>query len=186
VDDWTGQPAIIVGSGPSAATLPLAQARGSARFIAVNESWKLAPWADILFATDGKWWTDNKGVPDFAGVKMTSSPYAREKFGIKLFASHGSTSGWRAINLAEMLHANPIVLVGFEHHARNGAHWHEPHTERNPGKPEMNMWLIEAQRLGPKFAERGTRVINCTPGSALKCFPIIPFAEWMNGGHGAH
>lgn len=183
--DWGGQTAIVVGSGPSAATTPLELARGRARVIAVNESWRLVPWADVLYATDGIWWTERKGVPEFKGQRVTASPYAVKQFGIELFAPAGATSGLRAIYLAEKNKANPILLVGFEMHTGNGVHWHEPHGGRlrNPGKPEMNVWRMDMDLAARKLAARGTKVINCTPSSALKCFLSAPFVEAINGCH---
>lgn len=187
VADWQGQTAIIVGSGPSAATTPLELARGRARFIAVNDSWRLVPWADMLYASDGIWWIDHNGVPEFKGRRLTSSPHAMRTFGIELFTSVGSTSGQRAISLAEKMKANPILLVGFEMHTGNGVHWHEPHQGRlrNPGKGEMLVWRMDMERVARRFAERGTRILNCTPASALKCFRYLPFLEAINGGYDA-
>lgn len=168
--------------------MPLELARGQAKVIAINESWRLVPWADVLYATDGVWWTDNHGVPEFEGKRMTSSPHAWAQFrkdGMDLFMAAGATSGTRAIYLAERLGANPVLLVGFEMHCDNGIHWHPPHNGRlrNPGENEMAVWREDIERLAPIFAGRGMRIINCTPTSALKCFPYVPLAEALNGGH---
>jgi hypothetical protein len=183
VVDWQNQTAIIVGSGPSAATTPLELARGRARVIAINDSWYLAPWADVLYATDALWWVHHKGVPEFEGQRVTSSPYAVKKFGIEMFTTVGASSGQRAIHLAESKGANPILLVGFEMHVSDGVHWHEPHGGRlrTPAKAEMLVWRMDMERVARRFAERGTCILNCTPGSALKCFPYVPFMEALNG-----
>ncbi len=177
----------MVGSGPSAAQTPLELARGRARVVAVNESWRLAPWADVLFAMDGVWWVDNGGVPQFAGRRVTASPHATEMFGLDCFSSNGATSGLRAIYLAERLGAKPILLVGFEMHSGNGVHWHPPHSTRvglrNPGENEMKIWRDDVERVADKFAARGTVILNCTPGSALTCFPHVPFEQALDGCH---
>lgn len=181
---WKGQTAIVIGAGPSAAKTPLELARGKARVVAVNESWRLAPWADVLFAIDAVWWVQHKGVPQFAGRRVTSSPFAMKTFGLDCFVSIGATSGLRAIYLAEKLQANPILLVGFEMHPNNGVHWHPPHHElRNPGKDEMKIWREDIERVAGMFAARGTKIVNCTPESALTCFPHVPFEQALDGSH---
>jgi len=190
VVSWKDQPAVVVGAGPSAARTPLELARGKARVVAVNESWRLAPWADVLFAMDGIWWVDNKGVPQFPGRRVTSSPHAMKTFGLDCFICIGSTSGLRSIYLAEKFGASLILLVGFDMHDNGGTHWHPPHNTRvglrNPGENEMRQWREDVERVADKFAERGTKVINCTPGSALTCFPYVPFERALDGDDHPH
>lgn len=186
VDDWRGQIAIIVGSGPSAFSAPLELFRDRAKFIVVNESWRLAPWADALMACDEAWWDENKGLPEFKGRRFTPSPRTMKKYGIDLFCSTGTNSGLRAMYLAERLGANPICLVGFEMHVRKGVHWHEPHKRlRNPGKAEMKMWLKDTEWAIEHLKRKGIRVINCTPGSALAKCPFIPLVQVMADAHAA-
>jgi hypothetical protein len=61
--DWHGETAVIVASGPSAAGVNLECAKGKAKFIAINDSWRLVPWADALYAHDHAWWEVWNGVP---------------------------------------------------------------------------------------------------------------------------
>jgi hypothetical protein len=178
VADWNGHIAVVVGSGPSAITEPLHLFRYRAKFIVVNDSWKLAPWADVLFACDEAWWDQNNGCPEFAGRRFTASPRTMTKYNIDLFASTGTNSGLRAIFLAERLGANPICLVGFEHHCKNGAHWHRPYEKlRNPGTNQMKTWLQETESAAARFQEKGIRVVNCTRGSALTKYPYAPLEQ---------
>lgn len=186
--DWTGETVLIVASGPSAGKAPLELARGRAKVIAVNSSWRLVPWADILFACDSAWWFQYGGCPEFKGRKITSSPVAMQRFKIDMFAAVGNNSGKRAIDLAEKLGSRRVLLIGFEMHTGDGIHWHDRHPGRlhTPGTGEMAMWRGEMEKVGPKYATRGVTVINCTPGSALKCFPYLPFEEALNNGHDDH
>ncbi len=186
--DWQGEIAVIVASGPSAVLAPLEGIRGRAKVIAVNESWKLVPWADILFGCDSAWWLHNRGVPEFKGQRLTASPMAAKKFGIDLFFSIGNNSGMRSIYLAERMGAETILLVGFDMHAAKGIHWHPPYSKalRNPGKAEIAIWCKEMERVGKIFARKPIRIINCTPGSALKCFPFMPLLEAMDAYQSPH
>lgn len=179
---WHGQAAVVVGSGPSAATAAIELLRDRVRFVVVNDSWKLAPWADALFATDEAWWDENAGLPEFAGLRFTASPRCMKRYGIDLFCSTGTNSGLRAIYLAEKLGGNPIYLVGFEMHPKNGVHWHRPYERlRNPGQAEMKRWAIETDWAYDRLWKLGVRVFNCTPGSALKRYPHVSLEKVIDG-----
>lgn len=180
LNSWCGETAVIVASGPSAATTHVELAKGQAKVIAVNSSWQLVPWADALYSCDAAWWFHHHGVLEFAGQKFTSSPTAAQAFGIHLFSTAGSNSGLRAIRLAEKLGAVRVLLVGFDMHCGGGVHWHEPHTGkmRNPGVNNMAIWRTEMERQRRTLKPR---IINCTPGSALTCFDFLEFAQAING-----
>jgi hypothetical protein len=183
---WAGHIAVIVGSGPSAITAPLELLRHRAKIVVVNESWKLAPWADALFACDEAWWDANDGLPEFSGRRFTASPRCKKQYGIELFCSTGTNSGLRAIYLAENLGANPIYLIGFEMHPKNGVHWHKPYERlRNPGQAEMRRWMIETEWAYDRFRNKGVRVFNCTPGSALKKYPHVTLEQVIIDGVGS-
>lgn len=180
LNSWCGETAVVVGSGPSAATTDIELAMGRAKVIAVNSSWRLAPWADALYSCDAAWWFHHHGVPEFTGQKFTSSAVAATAFGIELFTTAGSNSGLRAIRLAEKLGARRVLLVGFDMHIGGGVHWHEPHTGklRNPGVNNMAIWRAEMERQRRSLK---AEIVNCTPGSALSCFPILNLAEALRG-----
>lgn len=176
--EWKGHIAIVVASGPTASAEPLEPYRNRGKFIVVNDSWKLAPWADVLFACDELWWKANDGCPQFKGRRVTASPNTMKRYGIDLFCSTGTNSGLRAIYLAERLGANPICMVGFDMHPKNGVHWHKPHAQlRNPGANEMLVWRNETEWAAEQFKAKGVQVINCTPGSALTKYPYISLAK---------
>ena len=49
---WAGDTCCILATGPSLTPAQAEYAKGKARVIAVNDAWRLAPWADILYACD--------------------------------------------------------------------------------------------------------------------------------------
>ena len=69
--DWSGETVVIIAGGQSASAVDLEPARSKAKIIVINESWRLCPWADLLYACDGEWWKYHKGVPDFTGLKLS-------------------------------------------------------------------------------------------------------------------
>jgi hypothetical protein len=177
--NWNDRDVVVVASGPSAAATDFGFVRGRAQVLAVSLSWRLVPWADALFSSDQFWWVANNGCPDFAGRKFTSSPYAAKRYGLDVVWTTGNNSGLRAIHLAKVLGARRVLLIGFDMHARDGLHWHEPHPKGlfNPSKAGMRLWCDEVHAA----AKRLSGVINCTPGSALQCFPTMSLEEAFNG-----
>lgn len=199
--DWSGETALIVGTGPSAAALPLHLAANKARCIAVKSAWKFADWADVLYGIDVDWWLTNRGVPQFKGLKVTPSPTAARLFGLRQVKTvlgarivlekgklgcglrhGGGHSGWQAINLAVQFGARRIILVGFE---MRGPRFnsHEAGVARlDPDRTER--WRREMDEAAGEFAAIGCEVINATPDSALTAYPCQPFNEvfrWRSG-----
>lgn len=185
--DWSGLTAVVVASGPSAKEAPLHRLRGVARFLAVNESWRLCPWADALYACDGAWWRRNGGVPEFAGLKFTYEVAAARQFGLERVAidrsnhailaggdavGDGGNSGFQALNLAINWGAKRILLVGFDMSLAAGEHWHGRHAAglNNPRQHNIKRWL-SADWSAPE----GVEVVNCNPESALGAYPKMSF-----------
>jgi hypothetical protein len=65
-----GGTVVCIGGGPSLTRDDVDYCRGKAFVIAINDAYKLAPWADALYACDGLWWRWHKGVPSFDGPKF--------------------------------------------------------------------------------------------------------------------
>lgn len=162
----------------------------------------VAPCADILYAADAKWWNVNaRDAQAFAGVKATIRPNGLSNFtpaidGVRVlgwggprgfddrvdFLRSGFNSGYQAMHLAAHLGVKRVLLLGFDMHAHRGEHWHGDHSWR-PGFASPYPLFIESFAFGaPEFARRGVDVINCTPGSALDCFPMATVEEGLSDG----
>lgn len=186
--DWSGETVVIVASGPSAKDAPLEVAKGRAKFVAINESWRLCPWADLLYACDGAWWRSNNGLPEFAGLKVTQEQRAADDFGLlKVKVAHGcdvmlfnefgtlgsgSNSGFQALNLVAQLGAKRVLLVGYDMSLSAGIHWHGRHGAglNNPTDNLVRRWT-GARWLVP------IDVVNCCLSSGLDAFPKMMFEE---------
>lgn len=202
---WHGQAAIIAATGPSltadvAEACRAAQARGTHRVVAVNDAYKLLPFADVLYACDAAWWDVHKGCPEFAGEKWSthgsenhndkSDAAAKWKLSIvagtsgRAFSTnpsqvvYGMNSGFQAINLALLFGANPLVLVGFNLGVPIGRPRH--FFGRHP-RPLQNSVayssFIPCFEAAAKALPAGVRIINATPDSALRCFPMRELGE---------
>lgn len=191
--DWTGKTCVIVASGPSAADQPLHKARDRAQFIAVNNSWRLCPWAGILYAADVGWWSAHDGATEFRGLRVTGEPKAAAEFDlyhircdrVDVLLTHGDRIGWGgnsgfgAINLAAICGVSKIVLVGFDMHLENGSHWHGDHGAglNNPNAGKVNRWRRAIDDAAGTLKAIGVEVINSSPSSSLKAYPKAPFLD---------
>lgn len=154
--------------------------------IAINASFRLAPWAWMLYAADSEWWAHeaNRDAHAFAGLKVTCRvPVA----GVHMLRDSGSTgfdpdpafvrtgnnSGHQAVHIAAHAGAARILLAGFDmRKAGDGDHWHGAHPQglRETTAETYARWVERFEPMARALADRGVDVVNCTPGSALRCF----------------
>ena len=194
--DWNTQTCVIVASGPSAGNVALDRAIGLARFVAINNSWRLAPWADFLFAADYRWWYAAQGCPQFRGAKVTTDRHAGEtrewnlhRLGMRLaddrllmddigVVGWGGCSGFQAVNMVAQFGCKRILLVGFDATVKNGLHWHGSYPGAdNPTKDKTLRWQRCLDNAASMLASLDVEVVNCSMQSALKKYPKIPFEE---------
>ena len=66
---------VCLASGPSLVQEDVDYVRGKAVVIAVNDTIKLAPWADVVYSSDQIWWGRNyKAVRSLEGLKVRVNP----------------------------------------------------------------------------------------------------------------
>lgn len=200
---WDGTECFILGGGPSLNAVDVEQLRGR-HVIAVNNAFKIAMWADAMFYGDLKWPTFGRPVPhgqlllQFAGLKVTSVEKHEGKPGIKAVRRFGKSygisrnpgyltwnksSGASAINLAVLLGAGRIVLLGYDMHKIGGeCNWHQEHpNHNNPKKNPYEGFLEPFPAIARDLKAMGVECVNATPGSALTEFPIITPEEAIAG-----
>lgn len=189
--DWRGQIAILVASGPSAKRADLSIVRGRAKVIAINNSWALAPWADVLYACDSSWWRANKGaVSGFRGLKISQDAKAQKRFPeIRLIATNrnvhditvdtpglvgwGGNGGFQALNLAVQFGVRKIILVGYDMTLDHGMHWHGEHPKglNNPRQHNVVRWRELMDGAAGTLKSLGVEVVNTSERSALRAYP---------------
>lgn len=212
--EWEGEICAVLGGGPSLTPAAAESVRGRCRVIAVNSSGidtvdasgrrhaAVAPWADILYAADQKWWAENRAAAEvFAGVKATIArngypDFTPEILGVRVlgwggpsgfddrvdFLRTGWNSGYQAMHLAAHLGVRRVLLLGFDMHAKHGEHWHGDHHWRPGYESRYPLFIQSFEDGAPHFAERGVEILNCTPGSALTCFPMASVEEGLSDG----
>lgn len=166
--------------------------RGRARVIAINDAHRLAPFADVLYACDGRWWNHYKGVPEFAGLKYGLTVKAGHWPGVQRLRNTGRTglerdpsgvrtgmnSGSQAINLAIHFGARRILLLGYDmKRGTAGGHWFGEHPiPLRSGSPYGDFRACFQLMVEP-LRELGVQVLNCSRDTALRAFPRVPLAE---------
>jgi hypothetical protein len=143
----------------------------------------MAPWADVLYACDAKFWNWPVGQRvrrTCQGLKYALDPRARQWPGVTVLRNTGDSgleldptglrtgrnSGYQAINLAVHLGARRVILLGYD---MKGGHWHKPHPDAS--RPPFAICLKHFATLPAPLKAAGVEVINCTPGTALTAFP---------------
>lgn len=199
---WHGEIVAIIASGESAKSGDVDLLRGRCRCVVINNSFEIAPWADLLYAADGKWWLEYREAGSFQGIKVTASTAAdvakvlglnvidfvdapgHEEESVMSFVrpgmiARGGNSGFQAVNLTAQTGAKRQVWIGFDF---CGDHWHGEHRGnlRNPRSSALSRWArtLDAQAAILKAA--GIEVLNCSAKSVLKAYPKVTLADAIN------
>ena len=185
--------AVIVASGPSAADARphlLTAATLGWPIIVINESWRLAPYADLLYACDYAWWRDRAPPRTaFAGRRLAGEALAGELLGIPTvqvmadchqvltqipgIIGAGGNSGFQAVQIAVQAGARQIILVGFDYQAE---HWHGPHGPglNNPSGDQLTLWAGRLDAAAPRLAALGVQITDTSLTGALTAYPKLP------------
>jgi hypothetical protein len=152
--------------------------------VAVNTTFRLAPWADALFAMDRKWWDAYAAEvrEHFRGECFTSSAECRCHGLRKLprFRPYGN-SGAGAIALAAKLGAARAILLGYDMQKTGGhTHWHGSHPKGLGDAGSLPKWPAQFAALaGDLRRTRGMEVVNASRATALQSFPRASLEELL-------
>jgi len=175
---FSGKTVFCIGSGPSLTEGDcLLIEQYGAPTIAINSSWKLARFADVIYAGDSRWWSVNRAEIDIDAQLWTCDRSAHDNFGINLHRVTGTdwNSGLRAIQFAEAEGAERIVLIGYDCSIKKGTHWHGDHLKTsNPSADRCKQWSKQFDRLA---LESTSEIINCSRETALTAFPRAALEE---------
>lgn len=162
----------VLATGPSMSQ-GLADSLRHENCIAVNNAYQLAPWAIGLCANDSAWWRAHPDAKEFAGRKFSTNRIEGvERIDKDPLASPQSSSGCLAVLIAQRIFdAKVIELHGFDN---RGSHYFGPHPEplRNTSETRFSEFQNQLDAIGRHLSKLGVRVVNKTPGSALRCFPF--------------
>lgn len=185
---YAGATVVIAASGPSQNADDLDYVRGRALLWVINTTWRLAPWADVLYFCDAAWFQAyGPEESEFSGLKILgkandnvpsdfcANVVATDRMiwsGVQIGGLHNS--GSQCINLLTLWGAARLILTGFDFSLAGGVHWHGPHGRRpNPQQGNVDNWAAFLTRAAPEIKQRGTEVLNASRSTALECFPLV-------------
>ena len=173
----------VMASGPSMcqadADLVRDWRNDTRKAIAINNTYQLAPWADVIYGCDDRWW---KRYHEDVFARCPGEKWAYQDGPCKKYGCHkarlrstGGNSGYQSVRLAiTEFKAKRIILLGFD--LKSPGHWHpEHHGFPNPTESNIKQWRGHLRLMGLEFPE--VEIINCTRETALDCFPRMPLED---------
>lgn len=197
---WDGATVVCIATGPSLTEAQVAAVKASGHpTITVNDAYKIAPFADLVYFADAKWWRwqrEVKGGPwaSFRGAKCTiwtgGNQVDEAEIHILRNARRdglsenpeevctGSNSGYQAINIATLAGAKRVLLLGYD--ARDigdRAHYFGDHPDKT--KPPYAVIKDRFKTCAAAAKALKVEILNATPGSELDCFSRIELADGL-------
>jgi hypothetical protein len=192
----------LIGGGPSLTPEHVVTVREAGlRCIAINNAYMVAPFAEVCYFADARWWEKHKDEVDFRffpgqkcsiqdsmdAIKDDSVHFLRNKhfpnLGVGLSLNPreivtGHHGGFQALNIAILAGATRILLLGFDGKAgANGrTHWHSGHGRAVPDAAYQE-YRKSFSAAETAIIEAGVTVINCSPGSEINSFPKIALED---------
>lgn len=206
-DQFRGRTIACLATGPSFSLkqVEVARSKGFTLFGCNNIALDVPDLA-LLYACNEGWWVHYwEKVRDHTAQKWTTNKVAADKYKLNWIAErdspglsadpacvhHGHGSGFTMLNLAYLMGAARIVLLGYDlkyagdyngqanypgstprHYFAGGEY---PSALRHfPYFSIKNGVHVEMLKLYESVAQQGlVEIINCSPDSALDCFPRV-------------
>ena len=150
----------------------------------------MVPDADYLYACDQRWWETHlddiratfkgklytqwhnneqkdKVWADSQGITAIRGAHVKG-LGREIIHFNGN-SGAQAINLAYLLGATRIILLGYDMGATGNTHWFGSHP-KGMANGNYSQYVANFNRLADDLKREGVEVINCTRKTALNQF----------------
>ena len=178
-DRWVGETVFVLASGPSLthADVELVQGR---KTIVTNTTYKIAPWANVLFFHDTRWFEHYKSDLDsFKGEIVTISPTKHPRvtrLSKPLLNAYGN-SGAGAISLAILAGAAKVILLGVDAQYDKKVHWHGDHPSGLGNARSVNKWPAQFEKVAQHAKDNNCIVLNASRNTKLKCFEKVQLED---------
>lgn len=205
---WAGGTAVAMGSGPSltAADVELVRAwraGGAGRYVAVtNTTFRTAPWANLLYAADKKWWDVHykEASSTFEGELWTQDDLTRKNYGVRHVQCerrfglsripgvihNGGNSGHQLVGLLVNQGVKKIILLGYD--MQLGPAGEKHHHGDHPAPLRQNVafepWLRNFKEIAMDAATLGISIINASRSTALTCVPRYTLETALEAANG--
>ena len=174
-----GITAVCLASGPSLTTEDVGVVKSwrdrnlVGLVVVTNTTFRIAPWADALYAMDRKWWNQYAAEvkQNFRGGSFGPTPCAINDLRVRgVREARSRNSGAGAILLARSRGATKIVLLGYDaQHTGGQTHWHGKHPRGLGDARSVGNWPKQFADLAIQLAS--IEIINCSRETSLKCWP---------------
>ena len=188
---WRDDTVAVLCSGPTLCQSDVDKLRGKCKVIAVNDSFLLCVWADVLWGADWDWWRHHEYCQGFEGERWTQSigrpdwPQEAHRNGLKVLKGirevrlctdrqtlyTGNNGAFQAMNLAVMAGAKRILLLGVDmQHIDGKSHWFGDHPAKLKQTRNFGIFRECFRKVRRDLEQRGIEVVNCSPRTTLNCF----------------
>jgi hypothetical protein len=172
------------------------------RVLGVNAAFRLGDWVDVCFFGDAKfYWWNREDLAKYRGMKFTCNEGVRHghrsvvgEDGLHILrirkfrgldkdprcVAWNKSSGAAAINVAVHLGASKIVLLGYDMRRVDGRKNWLPHEQEQTNQNPYEYMLGGFPPLAKALKGMKIPVMNATPGSALRVFPITTLDKVLN------
>lgn len=184
--DWSGRTVVCLASGPSLCAEDVEAVRGMPTIV-TNTTFRAAPWADVLYGFDLRWWRAHieEVRATFSGRKICRAPDAHREFpdvestSSKTWYTIYSNSGACAISIAIAARARRVILLGYDcsKSPEGRWHWHGDHPKTMSNCASIANWPHHFKQVARHALDSGVEVINCSRRTALDCFERKPLSE---------
>lgn len=189
-----GQTIVMLAPAPTLTTEAVAATEHLVT-VAVGDAYRLAPHARAIYHSDANWWVEHwpkiakshpntlklsqdPGVP-FREVCIMLSTGERGFDPDPSFLRDGNNSGYAC--LSAFAHTRParVILLGFDMHQRNGAHFFGEHPRglRKTEPHAFARWIRNFREVRGEYEHMGIDIVNCSPDSDLAAFRKSTLAE---------
>lgn len=149
--------------------------------MAVNTTYRMAPWADALFAMDKQWWDTYRRdvMVNFRGMRVSNNPN-HDTHRVRIPAYGNSGAG--AIATAVHWGAKRVILLGYDcQHTGGMAHWHGDHPKGLGNARMVDKWAEKFAELAETIPP-SVDVVNCSRVTALNCWPRGDLVQMLYSG----
>lgn len=185
---WNGSVVVCIASGPSVTKEDCDLVRRwrdeshGRRVIVVNTTFRAAPWADLLYAMDAKWWTVNAAevANAFEGERSSTTNVSALPVTVigKTLAATFGNSGAAAVSIARHAGARRVLLLGYDCQRTGGkVHWHGDHPKGMGNAGGLPRWPAQFAQAARDLTN--VEIVNCSRETALTCWPRGNLEDWL-------